>query len=150
MHKCLSPGAIGVRGMNLLDSIELARLSGFDSLAFDIREASTLIATHGVEFVREAFDDAGVMPGTWGLPVAWNGTPDVFQRDLAALPKLAEIARSLGCTGTSTWCPPASDDRDFEANLAWHVSRFRPIAEALRDAGCRLGIEFIGPPTGAM
>jgi len=147
MHRCLSPGAIGIRGMNLAESIELSRLTGFESLAFDIREASALMDARGAESVRSLFDDAGVAPGTWGLPVAWNGPEDAFRRDLAELPRLAESARDLGCTGTSTWCPPASDERDFEENLAWHVARFRPIAEVLREQGCRLGIEFIGPKT---
>jgi sugar phosphate isomerase/epimerase len=53
----------------------------------------------------------------------------------------------LGCTRTATWCPPASNERDFDENFAWHVARFRPIAQVLADEGCRLGIEFIGPQT---
>lgn len=147
MHKCLSPGAVGIRGMSLLESIELARLTGFESLAFDVREAKALVDEHGAARVRSLFDEAGVLPGTWGLPIAWNGPEEGFRQGLAELPGLAKVAREIGCTGTSTWCPPASDDRDFEQNLAWHVGRFRPIAQVLQGEGCRLGIEFIGPKT---
>lgn len=147
MHRCLSPGAIGIRGLSLADSIRLAQSTGFESLAFDIREARALADQVGVSGVRELFDAAGVLPGVWGLPVAWNGAEEQYERDLDSLPGLASLAADLECKRTSTWCPPASDERDFDANWAWHVGRFRPIAEVLQGAGCRLGIEFIGPET---
>jgi len=63
------------------------------------------------------------------------------------LPALAALARNLGCTRSATWCPPASDAREFSENLAWHIDRFRPIAQILADNGCSFGIEFIGPKT---
>jgi sugar phosphate isomerase/epimerase len=42
---------------------------------------------------------------------------------------------------------PGSDDRPYGENLAWHAERLQPVAEALNAAGCRLGLEFIGPKT---
>lgn len=146
MFKNLSPGAIGIRGLSLAEQIELAAKTGFAGIDFSIREAAELADGQGIEHVRALFGDAGVRPGQWGLPVAWN-KDDQWQEDLAALPRLAAVGRELGCTRTATWCPPASNERDFDANLAWHVARFRPIAQALADEGCRLGIEFIGPQT---
>ena len=96
--------------------------------------------------MRDLFAQAGVKPGQWGLPVAWN-KDDQWEADLAELPRLAAVGRALGCTRTATWCPPASDTRPFAENFAWHVARLRPIAQVLQDAGCRFGIEFIGPKT---
>jgi sugar phosphate isomerase/epimerase len=43
--------------------------------------------------------------------------------------------------------PSGSDQRSFQENFDWHVTRLRPIAEVLRDEGCRFGIEFLGPKT---
>ncbi len=146
MFKCLSPGAIGIRGLSLPEAIELAQRAGFEGLDFSIREAATLAEAHGVDYVRDLFERAGVRPGNWGLPVAWN-RDDQWEQDLEGLPRLAELARDLGCPRTATWCPPGSDERDFEENFAWHVERFRPIAEILNAYGCRFGIEFIGPKT---
>lgn len=147
MFKCLSPGPIGIKGLALPETVALAQETGFEGVAFSIREASDLARAHGSSWARDLFDRAGIRPGTWGLPVAWNGAQEAWERDLAELPQLAALARELGCTGTSTWCLPASDERDFDENFAWHVARFRPIAEILRDHECRLGIEFIGPKT---
>jgi sugar phosphate isomerase/epimerase len=146
MFKNLSPGAVGIRGLSLAEQIELAAKTGFRGIDFSIREAADLADKQGLEYVKALFADAGVRPGQWGLPVAWN-KDEQWEADLAALPKLAAVGRELGCTRTATWCPPASNDRDFDENFAWHVARFRPIAQALAGEGCRLGIEFIGPQT---
>lgn len=146
MFKNLSVGAIGIRGMALPEQIALAKRTGFAGIDFDIREAADLAEAHGIDYVRDLFAQAGVQPGQWGLPVAWN-KDDQWEADLAELPKLAAVGRALGCTRTATWCPPASDTRPFAENFAWHVARFRPIAQVLKDAGCRFGIEFIGPKT---
>ena len=146
MFKCLSPGTIGIHGLALPDALELARVTGFEGLEFNIREATTLADTYGVAYVRDLFAQASVRPGHWGLPVAWSDDAR-WEHGLAQLPELAAVARDLGCLGTATWCPPASDDRDYAENFAWHVARLRPIAQVLKDNGCRLGLEFIGPKT---
>jgi sugar phosphate isomerase/epimerase len=142
VFKSLSPGAIGVRNLPLPEAIELARAAGFEGLDFDVREAAAL----GVGRVRGLFEPAGLQPGVWGLPVAWRDDAR-WQEDLRDLPRLAAFAAELGATRTSTWMLPFSDERDFDANLAWHVARFRPIATALAEHGIRFGIEFIGPKT---
>lgn len=146
MFKCLSPGAIGIRGLSLPESIELAQKTGFEGVGFSIREAAALADAHGADYVRDLFERAGVRPGHWDLPVAWN-EEDQWEQDLDQLPRLAALARDLDCTRTATWCPPGSDEREYAENFTWHVARFRPIADVLKDHGCRLGIEFIGPKT---
>jgi sugar phosphate isomerase/epimerase len=146
MFKNLSAGAIGIHGLTLAEVIDLAKQSGFGGIDFDIREAARLADERGIEHVRALFDGAGVRPGQWGLPVAWN-KDDQWEQDLEQLPKLAALGRDLGCRRTATWCPAGSNEREFDDNYAWHVARFRPIAEVLKAHDCLLGIEFIGPKT---
>jgi sugar phosphate isomerase/epimerase len=146
MFKNLSPGAIGIRNLSLADAIRLARDTGFAGIDFSIREAAALAEAHGVDYVRELFERTGVRPGQWGLPVAWTDDSQ-WEADLANLPPLAALGRALGCTRTATWCLSFSDVRPYAENFAWHVARFRPIAQVLADHGCRLGIEFLGPKT---
>jgi sugar phosphate isomerase/epimerase len=146
MFKNLSAGAIGIRGLSLAQSISLAKQIGFGGIDFDIREAAKLADERGVGYVKKLFSDAGVLPGQWGLPVAWN-KDDQWEKDLAELPKLAALGRDLGCTRTATWCLSGSDEREFKPNFSWHVARFRPIAQVLASYDCRLGIEFLGPKT---
>jgi len=85
--------------------------------------------------------------GGVGLPVDWMGTEEAWQASLQALPAACEVAQAVGATRYATWVPPASNERDLAANLDFHVQRFRPIAEIMRDYGLRLGLEFIGPKT---
>jgi sugar phosphate isomerase/epimerase len=147
MFKNLSPGAIGIRNCSLEESVKLAALSGFGGIDVSIREVADLVASHDLDYVKNVFAEAGVLPGQWGTPVRWQAEKEQWQEDLAALPALASLARELGCYRSATWCPPASDDRTFQENLVWHIDRFRPIAQILADNGCSFGIEFIGPKT---
>ncbi len=146
MYATISPDALGIRGLALSEAINLARDAGFAGLAFDSRAASRAIDERGLAAVQEQFASAGVQPALWNLPVAWRDE-DQWQADLRELPRLAAAARDLGSTRTTTYMPSGSDERPFRENFAWHVARLRPIAEVLRDEGCRFGIEFIGPKT---
>ncbi|MCY4146112.1 MAG: sugar phosphate isomerase/epimerase [Chloroflexi bacterium] len=145
MYKTLSPGAIGIHDLSLADSIALAARTGFAGLDFSIDQAAQLADEVGAAGVKALFDEAGLRFGAWGLPVRWQ--TDDWEADLAQLPRYAALAAELGADRTSTWCPPASDQRDFATNFAWHVARFQPIAAALAEHGIRFGIEFIGPQT---
>lgn len=139
MYKTLSPGAIGIRGLGLSASINLAKAAGFAGLDFSIQEAAAL----GAAAARALFNDAGIQYGAWGLPVRWLS--DEWRDDLAELPRYAELGARMGAVRTSTWCPPSSAEREFADNFAWHLERFAAIAEALNEYDIRFGIEFIGP-----
>ena len=141
MYKTLSPGAIGIRGLPLGESLKLASATGFAGLDFSIQEAADL----GAAAARALFADAGIKYGAWGLPVRWLS--DEWRDDLAELPRYAEAAAEMGALRTSTWCPPASAEREFTENFAWHLERFGAIAEVLKPCGIRFGIEFLGPQT---
>jgi sugar phosphate isomerase/epimerase len=146
MFKNLSTGAIGIPGLSLEETVQLASESGFEGIDFDIREAAVLADQRGADGVRTLFENAGIRPGQWGLPVAW-GQDDRWEQDLVQLPKLAALASELGCTRTATWCISGSNERAYDENFRWHVARLRPIAQVLKTHGCRLGLEFLGPKT---
>jgi sugar phosphate isomerase/epimerase len=146
MYTTIGPDALGIRGLSLSEAIALARDAGFAGLAFDSRAAARAAAEHGLAAVQDEFARAGVKPALWNLPVAWRDD-NQWEADLHELPRLAATARELGATRTATYMPSGSDERPFAENFDWHVARLRPIAEVLRDAGCRFGIEFLGPKT---
>ena len=147
MFKCLSPGAIGIRNATLQEALELARAGGFDAIDFSIAEINRVVNIYGLDAVRGMFAQAGVKLGCWALPVNWRAELAEYDAQLASLPTLAALGVALGAERTQTWIPSGSDERPFEENMAWHVERFRPIAEVLAGLGCRLGLEFLGPKT---
>lgn len=146
MYWSLNPGAIGIR-LPLPEILPLARATGFAGVDINIAEVADLVAQQGLGAVQALFREAGVRPGSWGLPVDWRGPAERWRAGLADLPRLADLAVALGARRCVTWVPPASDERPFAENFAWHVERLQPIAEVLRAAGCRLGLEFIGTPS---
>ena len=150
MFTCLGPGNIGIRGISLERAVDLIKQSGFEGLSFDIQEAAALADARGAAYVKDLFARAGVIPGQWGTPVNWRGDDEQYKADLARLPKLAALGHEIGCTRTATFMGPSSDEREYAENFAWHVGRFRPIAEILKAEGCRFGVEFIGPKTSRM
>ncbi len=146
MYSSLMPGAIGIKGLSLQDSIDLAAQSGFDAVWFDIKEAKALADQHGADYVKDLFASKGVKPGGWGAPVRWQDDAN-RNADLEALKPLADLGVALGNPFTTTGIMPANDEREFDDQYAFIIERLRPFAEALKASGVSLGIEFIAPKT---
>jgi len=97
--------------------------------------------------VKERFDAAGIRPGAWGLPVDIRAGDAAFQDGLAALPRHAALARSLGTPWCSTWILPSPTSGTTPPIWSSTAPGLQPVARILADHGCRLGLEFIGPKT---
>ncbi len=147
MFKNLCPGMIGIQGLGLSQTVQLAGELGFPGVDINIREVKALADEKGVAFVRELFAEADVRPGHWLMINEWRRDEAQWKQVLAELPSLAQLARSLGCRRTSTYFGSGSNERTYRQNFAHHVKRFRPIAEILRDHDHTFGLEFMGPRT---
>jgi len=144
MYPNLTPGAIGIK-TDLAGAVALAQTYTWPGCDLPVVEAARRAAERSADTVAAIFADADVRPGGWGLPINWREPYD--QAALAALDAQAAIAAKLGCTRAYTWLMPASNDRPFRENFAFHVGQLRPVAEVLAAHGCRLGLEFVGPRT---
>src|SRR4051794_36953412 len=69
MYKTLTPGAIGVKTDDLTESLVAAKLGNFEGLEVSAGEIANLVEQRGAERVRRQFDDAGIRPAAFGLPV---------------------------------------------------------------------------------
>jgi sugar phosphate isomerase/epimerase len=147
MYKALSPGAVHCRPGNLRDAIALAKKHRFGGVEFSPRDVRAIDGEFGAGTVRGWFDEAGIRPAGFGLPVDWRGDEGVWREGLKTLPALAKAAASVGCRRCMTWIMPSSDDLERDENWIFHVKRFTPIAQVLGDHGISLGLEFIGPKT---
>jgi sugar phosphate isomerase/epimerase len=147
MYKGLSPGAIGVSAANLQAALDAAKIGGFDGVEVNPSEIADLVELHGKDEVAARFEGAGIVPAGFGLPVEWRGSQEAWEEGLNNLPRLAAAAAAIGATRTMTWIMPCSNERRFDENKAFHVTRFTPAAKILADHGISLGLEFIGPKT---
>jgi sugar phosphate isomerase/epimerase len=147
MFTALSPGAIGVRPVDLPAAVDAAVRGGFGGVEFNADEIADLIDVHGAPHVRAIFDRADIRVAGWGLPLDWRGSEERWRESLHKLPRRAQAAAAIGGTRCFTWIPPSSDERPFDENWRFHVERLAPAAQILAARGCYLGLEFIGPKT---
>jgi len=142
MYTCLGPGAVGI-DVPFPEAAELAATHGFEGIQVDLG----FLDEHGPERYAAVLEEHGLRPGSFGLPVAVDGDPDAYERDVAALPEVAEAAAAVGCRRCSTYIPSFSDERPYEANFEYFVARLERPAAVLDDHGIDLGLEFLGPAT---
>jgi len=134
---------IGIHA-SLIELIDIAKTAGFEGVEIDIQEVAKLAEEKSLEHVYQLFTDADILPSGWSLPVNWQSDDATYQKGLAELPHFAEIGRRLGCVRVVTVMLSYSDARPFMENFEWHVACLQPIAEILKDHGCRLGLEYLG------
>ncbi len=146
MYTSLMAGAIGLRGLSLEESIDLAANAGFDGVWFDIAEAKAIADDKGVDYVKDLFASKGVKPGGWGATVRWQDDAH-RDADLEALKPLAALGVELGNPFTTSGIMPANNDRAYDEQYAFVLERLTPYAETLKSEGVSLGIEFIAPKT---
>jgi sugar phosphate isomerase/epimerase len=143
MFRNLSPGAIGVH-KPLPEAIRLAEAGGFQGVEIDVNEACRLVEEESLGYVKGLFDEAGIRPGGWGIPFDWRGDENTYEKGLTRLSRLAQLAAEIGCPRAFTFIMPFSDEKPFDENFKWHVSRLKPVARVLSENGCMLGLEFVG------
>jgi len=146
MFKNLSAGAIGVRGTTA-ELAALAQKTGFGGMDLNAAEAADLLEAGRLDELERLYEEQGLRPGGFGLPVDFRRDEQTFQQGLEELPRLARAAAAMGCKRCPTWIIPGSDELSFEENFELHRGRLRACAEVLADHGIWLGLEFVGPKT---
>ncbi|HYH12685.1 MAG TPA: sugar phosphate isomerase/epimerase family protein, partial [Thermomicrobiales bacterium] len=146
MNQGVIPGAIGVGGLNLQESVSFAGRHGFETVMINIREVHEVAAEHGTDYVVDLFGEYGVKPGGWSLPVSWSDD-EKRSEGLAELPALMETANAIGCTAATSGIGPGFDDGSFDERFERAARQLGEVATVLEQGGCRLGLEFIGTPS---
>ena len=146
MYATLSAGAIGVSAPDLDSAIANAQRGGFAGLEINIAAVAESINRIGIDLTMAKFKDANVIPAVFGPP-DFRGSTESWIEGLTDLPRLAAAANAIGVTRAATWIMPCSNDRNFDANLRFHIERIKPIAAILGENGISFGLEFVGPKT---
>src|SRR6266478_2947281 len=82
MFKNLSLDDLGVSGRQS-ERIELTLSNGFRGFNLDLVEFQQQVERHGLPHARRLIDSARLKPGSFKLPVEWQGSEETFNRDLA-------------------------------------------------------------------
>jgi sugar phosphate isomerase/epimerase len=143
MFKNLNPSALGISG-HQSEIIELALTYGFTGLDVNIAEFAVRARLKGMPYARRLIDSAKIRVGTFALPMEWDTDDESFQKDLKKLSEYAGCAAELGCTCATAVLAPAGDKRPYHENFEFHRHRFQDICAALKPAGVRLAVGFLG------
>ena len=146
MKLSLSAGAIGVKA-SPREVFALAQKHGFEAVEANAAFLTDLSDTELSE-LRADMRAKGLVFGAAGLSVDFRHDDGKFREGMRTLPHLAEGLKQAGAEQVGTWVSPAHDELDYERNLHQHATRLREIARVLKDNGLRLGLEYVGTPTG--
>jgi sugar phosphate isomerase/epimerase len=145
MTMSLSCGSIGVSA-NQREAIELAAKHGFEAVELNAGFLASLTDEQLAELKAEMKAKA-ITYGAASLPVEFRQDEAKFSGGLKELPKSAAALQKMGATRVSTWIMPSHDSLTYLQNFRQHATRLREVAKVLRDAGLRLGLEYVGPKT---
>jgi threonine dehydrogenase-like Zn-dependent dehydrogenase/sugar phosphate isomerase/epimerase len=138
MYRCLNAGNVGV-SLGWEACLPPARAAGFTGVDIPVTPETDCGK------VRDLLSAHGLRPGGQALPFEFRGTNAVFLDGLKTLRAVAEKAAEIGQTRFYIWIWPYSDTLAFKDNFRFHADRLGQAAAILRNAGCRLGLEFLGP-----
>jgi sugar phosphate isomerase/epimerase len=152
----LSGGKDMVNETVLQEALQLAKDTGYEGIEIRIETVSQLVQEKSINYVRNLFSKAKIVPAGWELPGAywrgdykysWRSDEKRYQQLMEKLPLFAKVSHDLGCKRSFTWPVSFSDEMDYEENFRFHVTRLKPIVNILKDYNLRLGLEWMAPKT---
>ena len=146
MFRCMTPGAIGVKG-TFEEQLNFAKAAGFEGMDVGLGPLGEMAKKMGVDGIKELFRKAGLRVGGAAVAPGWRASEADHKALLEALPAQAEAAAKVGATGCMTWITPQSETMPFRENFRFHANRLRPVAQILKDHGLKLGLEPVSPRT---
>lgn len=126
--------------------LDAAQAAGFPAIDYTIMPFYETYKEKSFDAAKEMLTSRNLTLGVFGLPVEFRHDEETFQKDLAALPDIAEFAAKLGVTRCCTWLFPATDEPVAEYTSRF-IRRLRECAKILDANGIRFGIEWVGPKT---
>ena len=141
MYKNLCADALGVTGRQS-ELIELTMTYGFRGFDLDMADVAKRAETQGSDHALRFLQSAGLKIGGFKLPVRWEGDVADYKANLAELPQVAEVAKSLGADRCYLTVPPATDTLPFNEFFEQSRTRIAEIADVLATQEIRLGLGF--------
>ncbi|MBI4891370.1 MAG: sugar phosphate isomerase/epimerase [Acidobacteria bacterium] len=141
----LDCGSIGVKATQV-EAVGYAAKYGFTAVSADGAWLERATEAERGRLLDE-MKAKGLEWGQAGVSVEFRKGEEEFAVGLKAFPARAAALEKAGVKRVTTWIPPASDTETYLANLKMQGRRLRETAKILKDHGCRMGLEYVGPKT---
>ena len=143
MYLNLNPNCLGFGDLSFDERLRIAKDCGYGGT--DVPIDSVKCLSDAQELARR-FETAGLKMGLFWLPCDLSSADDAsFEK---CVKRLEDVAPFLGAVGIcKTYCHiwPGADERPFDDNWKWHMTRLRRVGEIFRPHGMQFGLEFLGP-----
>jgi sugar phosphate isomerase/epimerase len=120
--------------------IELALSFGFDAMDIDILDFRQQAEAFGVAHARRLMVSARLKSGVFHLPVHLAADEATFTEEMAALPKLLELAEATEAPRAVATVAPASDEHAFKDLFELYRTRLHAVGDLLGPRGIALGL----------
>lgn len=145
MEKILNCSGLGVSGRQN-ELIELALTHKFDAVEIDMAD---LLGRHdalGKEFACQFLQSAKMTIGTFRLPIDLGAADDVYQKQLAKVDTILELASELNGTRCYVRIAPDHDTLSFQENFEQHRTRLAELAEKFAGKSIQIGLLLQASP----
>ncbi len=144
MRPCLNRATLGQGSFE--EFLDAASAAGFPAVEGGIEPLVEIADKSGIEAAAEILKKRNLVMAAFGASATWQKDDAEFEKTFPNLQKHAEVAAKLGIVRSLTWIPPAAGV-SFKERWDEITPRLRRMYDALRGAGIRFGVEFIGPKT---
>ena len=141
----LNPGAIGVKTTQA-QLLSIAVEHGFEAIIPFPKELAKMDKAQ-IGDLKQEMRSKDITWGSASLPLQFRNDEATFQKDLKALPALAEAVQRAGGTRMNTWIMPTHKTLSYLDNFKEHKKRLRQIGRIIGHFGLDLGLEYVGPKT---
>lgn len=145
MEKVLNLGGLGTGGRQN-ELIELSLTHKFDSIEIDMADVLARFEAMGRQFALQLLKGAHVKVGTFRLPIDFGCSNENFDKELAKLEKVIDLAKEVGCARCYYEVESSSDDFAFQENFENHRTRINTVGTKLAEANIRLGVSLASSP----
>lgn len=141
MIKVVNLGGLGVEGRQN-ELIEVALTYGFDAVEVDMADLLGRNKMMGRDFALQFLKSGGTKVGSFRLPIDFGADEATYQKQLADLTTICELANALECSACYAIVESSSDGLAFQENFDRHLKRLNETGDQLAKAGVKMGLRL--------
>jgi sugar phosphate isomerase/epimerase len=122
------------------EMIELALTNGFRTIEIDMEDMAGRAESFGKEFACQFIKSCNVQVGVFQLPIDFGAADEKYEKALAKLESVLELAEDVEATRCYAVISPGNDELPFHENFEKQRTRITEVAKKLAEKNIQLGL----------
>ena len=141
MYKNLCTDGLGM-SVRQNEMIEIALTYGYRGIEIDMDDMTGRAESMGKPFATQFINSASVEVGTFCLPIDFNQDDDGFEKQMAKMEIICDLAKTVEAKLCYINIVPEHDSLPFHENFEKHRERISKVADQLAESGVRVGLKL--------